>query len=251
MKARDFGSSKARTERWLRAVASEYGQGSHVASAQRLADDIQQLCELSEGRSERITSLGREIAFEGHTLADANRWLELLAVPADEQLRELLDSRAAAIAVAQGWTDGTLHRRERLDSQITPLPAVLHLLRQQYSRPVDLAGSASEGPILVVVDVSQVVTDRLDTHRLRASLLRHLRSELPAAYPIAQGANGNLLVLVERSAGLANKIVSIDQAIVNDPALEQQVIRVWLEPLASDRIHLESHLAGLVGSPLE
>lgn len=251
MKSREFGTAKARTDRWLRAVADEYGPGSHLSSAHRLVRDIQHLCQVSEGHSELLTTLGRNIASEGHTLADANRWLELLAPYADDPLHHVLSSRSAAVAIAQGWTEGTLRRRDGLDSQITPLPAVLHLLRQQYDRIQAHPDSIAEGPILIVIDTSQVVTDRLDTRRLRTSLIRHLRAELPESYPIAQGANGNLLVLAERSPELANKVAAIDQRVLNDPPLDQQIIRIWLEPLASDRIHLDSHLAGLVGTPLE
>ena len=251
MKSREFATAKARTDRWLRSVNDEYGNGSHVSSANRLLGKIQQLCEMTEGYGDALVVLGREIAQEGHTLADANRWLELLAVQSSGGLRSALSNRSAAIAIARGWTDGTLRRNDGVDSQITPLPAVLHLLRQEYNRPGARSALGGEGPVLIVVDTSQVVTDRQNTRRLRTSLLRHLRSELAEANPIAEGPNGNLLVLADRTADLATKVAAIDQRILDDPALEEQTIRIWIEPLGGDRIHLDSHLAGLVGSPLE
>ncbi len=251
MKSREIGTANARANRWLRAIADEYGQGSVLSSAQRLLSQIQILCGIEDNFDEAVSKLGQSIAKEGHTLGDAQRWLTILLPLSTEPLRHALSSRTAAVALAQGWVEGTVRRREGVDSDVQPLAALLHLIRQEYLRNDDRLTSQGDGPVLVVVDLSHVITDRMDVHRVRSSIVRHLREELGPVPPIAEGANGNLLALAERSPTLGQRVARVDQRIQADERLERQTIRVWVEPLATHRLHLESHLLGLVGSPLE
>lgn len=233
------------------AVAAEYGEGGHSASAQRLVPNVVELFESPQLALSGLTTIGRQVASEGHTLADANRWVELITNEAADALRVVLSSRPAAVAIAQGWTDATLRRRDGIDSAVTPVPALLHLLRREYVRVDAAPAPGAEVGVLIVVDSSRAVTDRLDGQRLRTSLLRHMRAVLGEHQLIAEGTNGNLVALADRTSELPTKVAAIDERILNDPALQTHIIRVWIEPLAMDGIHLDSHLSDLVGTPLE
>jgi len=247
MKLRERSSPQGVIDQWLQLVEAEFGSGGHVASLRRMSSTVQKVLESPAQAPSHLVDLGYAIGVDNRDLTFALRSLELLAQAGGQATAAALNTRSAAVLVADGWNAGVLNRTQTISSTLTPLPFFVQLLQQHYTRADDFALPANQRVVLVIVDVQHVVGNRLELARVQRTVIDHLRAVFSAGQPVSEGPNGNLVVMVERSSTLLDDVAAVGRVLAADPSVKVHALRVWIEPLSDDEIHLESHLESLLG----
>jgi len=261
MRAKDSGVAPTVIDTWMAAVEHEFGVGWQSATLRgRTHDIVADLIAAGDGAAQHVTRFGEVLGRENLDLGFATTCLQLLTQSAANgggasgggtgtagsraagagagPLR--LDTKAIAVALADGWNTGISARQHLTQSGVTPMPVMLQMLRQRYR--------SSQLPLAVaVVDVQSLTCSQLEQMRVRSAVLRLAQSVFHAGQPLAEGGNGNLIALVDRDELSLALVAELRLRIAGDPALSAQRLHVWLEPLSASDVHLEAHLAGLAG----
>jgi hypothetical protein len=246
MKLRDRARPQGVIDLWMRSVEAEFGSGGHVATLLRLNPIVQKMIE-TPGQTDDLVEFGYVLGADNCELEFAMRSLELLAEAAGPSVAAVLNTRATAVSVADGWNAGVLDRIQYTHSNMTPVPIFLQLVQQRYLQSNQFSVPASQQVGIVVVDVQHVVGNRLEVARVQRTVTVQLRRVFNAGQPISEGPNGNLVVMVERGPTLLEDVAALSRAIMAEPSLSTHAVRVWIEPLSDDEIHLQSHLESLLG----
>src|SRR3954447_3480620 len=247
MKLRDRSRPQGVIDLWIRSVEAEFGGGEQIVTLQRLAPMIREMLETPAQVPSHLVEMGYVLGVDNRPLDFALRSLELLAEATGPAAAAVLKTRASAVNVADGWNAGVLNRTQHVNSRLTPVPIFLQLVQQRYLQAGEFDTSPSQQVVIVVVDVQHVVGSRLEQARVQRTVTEHLRGVFNAGQPVSAGTNGNLVVMVERSPSLLDDVAAVSRAIASDPTLSSHALRVWIEPLSDDEIHLASHLESLVG----
>lgn len=250
MKLKDSVSVQATIDAWMGAIEAEFGIGWHTATLNRLMRTITELIERADQLAPAVIEFGYQNGNANHGLHFTMRCLELLAEVAEMPLADRLNTRQVAVLVAEGWNSGMLGRLHPTNELLTPMPVFLHLLKQRYVSAEAHTDRLGRRVVLVVVDLGDVLTDRMEFERLRATTIDALRSVWSSAHPISEGANGNLVVMVDRDEELHALVATLRQSIFTDTSLYAHRIHIWIEPLSDAGFHIQSHLESLVG-PIE
>ena len=135
-----------------------------------------------------------------------------------------------------------------VSSSLTPLPFFVQLLQQRYTRADDFAVPANRprgaGHRRCATRGWQ---SSRKLARVQRTVIDHLHTVFSAGQPVSEGPNGNLVVMVERSPTLLDDVATVGRVLAADSSLTDHTLRVWIEPLSDDEIHLESHLESLLG----
>jgi hypothetical protein len=201
----------------------------------------------SPAQTDQLVEFGYTLGADNRELEFAMRSLQLLGEAGGPSFSAALQTRGAAVNVADGWNAGVLDRTEHVNSNITPVPIFVQLIQQRYLQSDQFSVSPSQQVAIIVVDVQHVVGNRLELARVQRTVIDHLRRVFNAGQPISEGPNGNIVALVERGPTLLEDVANVSRSIAAEPSLSTQALRVWIEPLSDDEIHLESHLESLVG----
>jgi hypothetical protein len=148
--------------------------------------------------------------------------------------------------VARGWAEGAGERAYHDALDVSSMQVLELRLRQQYDRCAALGVRPNDAHALVVfeADVGEAGPTTRDAviEAMAAEAHRCFRNgETVAATP-----TGRLVVLTERSPGLASTVQAMLRALNGSPATARGPVHGWIEPLANERLHLESHVASLV-----
>jgi len=247
MKLRDRSRPPGVIDLWIRSVEAEFGGGEQIVTLQRLSPLVREMLETPADAPSHLVEMGFVLGVDNRRLEFALRSLELLAEASGPAAEAVFKTRAAAVNVADGWNAGVLNRTQHVNSRLTPLPIFLQLVQQRYLQADEYAVPPSQQVVIVVVDVQHVVGSRLEQARVQRTVTEHLRHVFNAGQPVSAGTNGNLAVMVERSPSLLDDVAAVSRAIAADATLSAHALRVWIEPLSDDQIHLESHLESLLG----
>jgi len=250
MKLKDFLSAQAVIDAWMEAVEVEFGLGWHTATLNRLSGTVAGLIDHPSQLAPAVIEFGYQNGNANHSLDFTMRCLELLTEVADLALADRLDTRNVAVLVAEGWNSGMLGRLHPTNELLTPMPVFLHLLKQRYVSAEAQTDRLGRRIVLIVVDLRDVTTTRMEFERLRATAINTLRSVWSSAHPISEGVNGNLVVMVDRDEALHAMVGKVRRMVLADGSLHSHRVHVWIEPLSDAGFHLESHLESLVG-PIE
>lgn len=213
---------------WLRDIRAQWGERAYRA-----------LCELTPEITNYdgggLTAAGAELARQGHRLDEVLEWCRLLALRS-RGFRSIL-AEGGVVAIAQGWTDGVL-RDEFGATAVTPLDVLRLRMQQQF----ELSTSVGEAPDRAL---ALVVVDTAGHHDCMPRVADHVRSVFAAGETMATAPNGNLLVLVNRTAEVRVRTLQLLKALRCDEQLRGTPLRVWIEPLANAAEHVDSHLLSL------
>ena len=247
MKLKDSLTAQFVIDEWMRTIDAEFGNGSHVATLGRLAPTIRRLLEQPAQLEHSLIEYGYQLGSASHSLDFATQCLQMLTRVCEPDLAARLDNRAVAVLVAEGWNSGMLGRLHPVEDMLTPPPIFLQLLQQRYVRVEHSVDRISRRVVLVMVDLSDVLTTRLELERLRIEVISLVRQAWPDGQPITVGANGNIAVMVERHHSLHVAVADARRRIVTHDSLQTHHVHVWIEPLSDAEMHVRSHLESLIG----
>ncbi len=232
---------------WLASIVTEFGNGWHSSTAERVLPIVGEMIESPTRMSTSVIEFGHRHGAAQHTLDFTIRCLELLTWACDDELAAQLNTRDVAVLLTEGWNSGSLGHHHRSVDQLTPMPVFLHLLKQRYVSADSASDRISRRVVLVVVDLREIVTSRIEFESLRASAIGTLRSVWTAGEPISEGAHGTFVVMAERDHDLHATVGRLRRLMLIDSAVQSNRAHVWIEPLSDVGLHLESHLESLVG----
>lgn len=247
--------SRLAVDAWLASVESTFGIGWHTSTLRRLAPAISELIQEPSHLNSCVVEFGYQLGSANLDLDLTIKCLEILTTVVDGPLADTLNTRNVAVLVAEGWNSGMVGRLQPSLDLLTPMSVFVHLLQQRYlenklrAERRDIQG-ISKRAVVVVVDLRDVATTEIEIQRIRATTIRTIREVCSAGQPISEGANGNLVVMVERDSELHPLVGKLRRLILSDTSVHANRIHVWIEPLSDTDIHLESHLESLVG-PIE
>jgi hypothetical protein len=229
---------------WQRRVRAGWGHGRHWHTIDGTGPLVREVLRGGD-RCALLTEIGRRCGLDGHSLDDVTAWIaELLAVT-PRRLRRQLDRRESAVALAEGWADGALERRCEGRAGIAPL-AVLHVrVRQHYDQCRALGVDPSAAAALVVLDADTGAYGPLARAEALGALADVARATFRSGETVAAAPTDRLLVLAERSPGLAATVRHIVAEGQRHPLLTGCRVQGWVEPLARSADHLDAHLADL------
>ncbi len=244
--------SRLAIDAWFVSVEFTFSIGLHTSTLQRLAPTVCELIEEPSRLNSCVVEFGYQLGSANLDLDFAISCLEMLTAVVDDQLANSLNTRSVAVLLAEGWNSGMLGRLQSSVDLLTPMSVFLHLLQQRYLENKPRVGcreihGISKRVVVVVVDLRDVATTELEFERIRATTIRTIRDVCSAGQPISEGANGNLVVMVERDSELHALVGKLRRLILADASLHANRIHVWIEPLSDTDIHLESHLESLAG----
>ena len=102
MKLRERSSPQSVIDQWLQLVEAEFGSGGHIASLRRMSSTVQKLLESPAQAPSHLVDLGYAIGVDNRDLAFALRSLELLGQAGGPTTAAALNTRSAAVLVADG-----------------------------------------------------------------------------------------------------------------------------------------------------
>lgn len=192
-----------------------------------------------------LREFGRRCAVEEFSLDDTSGWMKELIAVLPRRARLALDRRNAAIALADGWAGGVGERRRRAESDVSSMQVLELRLHQQYDRCASLGVRPNDAHALAVFEAdvgdlgAMARSALLDVVSIEAHRRFH-RGETISATP-----TGRVVVLADRHPALADTVRSMLDAVNASPISAGTVVRGWIEPLANERLHLDSHMASL------
>jgi hypothetical protein len=251
MRLRERSQSIDVADLWLLTVTAEFGSGRQAAALRRMVPLVRQLLDGRRDAEDVLIEMGRQFGHEGCDLGFALRSLEMLfAAREDGSTRSVgvsdLRTRAAALAMCNGWNTGVIERSRPSDPLLTPMPIFMRLLQQRYMRG-DVLHEPDTRFVVVVIDIQLLSQKPLALLRVRSGLVGHLRDVFFDGQPLAEGSNGNLLAMVQRDPDLQFHVADLRGRIASDPHLGDLALHTWVEPLADAEIHLASHIESLAG----
>lgn len=244
MRAKDAMVAQQVIDTWMAAVEQEFGQGWQVSALRaRTATVVRDVLKGPDHAVPCMAQFGRELGRHDIDLGFATACLQLLSQSAPPEAASALCTKAAAVALVEGWNAGVSEPARATPPSragITPMPVFVQLLRQRFQPPVGRVA-------LVVIDVQQLTCSQLEQVRVRSGVLRLVRAVFSAGQPITEGANGNLVVLLDRDQYAVELVSDLIRRIAADHALALHQLRVWIEPLSTSEMHAEAHVAGIAG----
>ena len=233
---------------WVARVEREFGSGWQAAALRSEAAGL--VAALLSGPNEAdsaVGAFGQRLGEQQLDLGTVTSFVDLLIRSAPRRVAAPLRTKRAAVALADGWHAGCLAVVPATTALLTPWPVFVEMVRHASGR--------STGLRLVVVDVQQLRYSPAQRAVARDAIVTVLRRVFRAGQPVAEGGNGNLVVLVERDELSAARLAELQAAlrdVTTESAVPQAVdaLRVWVEPLGTAAVHLEAHLDGIIeGDP--
>ncbi|HRE00719.1 MAG TPA: hypothetical protein PLV68_05435, partial [Ilumatobacteraceae bacterium] len=240
-------STLAIVDAWLAEARAELGNGWALIQLEHAAPRL--VCSLGTAAMHReLIEFGFAGAAAGQSLELTLHSVRLLAAVVEPSTARLVDTREVAVMVSEGWNAAELARLQ-VANDLIPMPTFLHLLTQ---RCISRSGDADIGPetndvALVVIDVQAIEIDKVDLARMSESFVTAIRSVWGASQLLAQGANANLVTMIDRDARLHGRTRELRRLIAGVQVPGDRRVHVWVEPLAVSVIHVRPHLESLVG----
>jgi hypothetical protein len=188
-----------------------------------------------------LEEFGRECGTAGLSLSDASELVASMNRCAKRRVRRQLDSHGAALSVAKGWMVG----REHWTSSHAPTGYVgidtLRLrIEQQFRQCHALGVTLGSSHVLAAFELDPFSCRELV---LRGSDLAETIGPLfTSGETVAACENGRVLVFTALTPLTAAKTAEIRRHIEQVLGLAAGSVRVWIEPLAFEILHLASHL---------
>ncbi len=230
---------------WLEQIRAEWGVGPHLACLGSMDHLVEEILLAGNDRHAFLFEFGRRCAVEEFTLADTNAWMSRLVAHAGKSARRLLDHRDAAVAVARGWAEGAGERDYHDSLDVSSMHVLELRLRQQYDRCAALGVRPNDAHALVVFEAD--IGDAGPS--VRDAVIEAMAAEAHSSFrngeTVSATPTGRLVVLTERSPGLATTVQAMLRALNASPGTAGCTVHGWIEPLANERLHLESHVASL------
>jgi hypothetical protein len=231
---------------WRRRVREGWGTGSHWHTIDSTDALVRSLLDGSGPPVEALAELGRRCGVDGHALEDVMGWVAELVSLVPRTRRRRLDTRPAAVALASGWADGALERRQSQSAGLASVGALRLALLEHYGRAEALGTDPAAARALAVVEADTGLLPPAARAASTHALAHHVRQAFTDGEPIARTATGRVLVLAERSPALAMKVNDVVSASEASPLLAGcRRVRGWVERLAPDATHVDAHLADL------
>jgi hypothetical protein len=229
---------------WRRRVRAGWGDGPHWHTIDGADALVQQVVDEPGEASAAFRELGRRCGADGHTLDDVVGWTTELLAACPRRVRRRLDQRDLAVVLTAGWADGSFARPE--SRRVAAPVASLHLrLREHYDHCHALGVDPSTLVAVVVLDADTGPQGPVTRDAVSEVLADAARGAFGRGETIAVTPTGRILVLADRTAGLASVVRCVVDAVQHDPAVTGCRVQGWVEPIARDRRHLDAHLADL------
>jgi hypothetical protein len=224
---------------WRQMVEAGWGTGTH---SHTLAMVESLVIDLLEGTCEpeaALGEIGRRCATDGHELADVSGWLTILVGLSPRRIRNRLQSRSCAEALASGWVHAALDIRPPF-RRLAPV-AVLHMrLRELADQCNALGMDLVQHYVFVVLDA--------DTGALgpgaRASVMRQVAEAALRTFrsgeTIAATDSGRIIVLGPRSRDLPSMVQTLVAEVQDRPQVAGHRVGGWIEPLPREAVYHDS-----------
>ena len=221
---------------WRQRVDAGWGTGTHSHTLAMVENLVIDLLEGTCEPEQALGEIGRRCANDGHELVDVNGWLSILVGLAPRKIRNRLESRACAEALANGWAQATLDLRQPF-RRLAPV-AMLHMRLKELSDQCKALG------IDLVYHYVLVVLDA-DTGPLgpgaRASVLREVaeaaQQTFRAGETIAATDSGRIIILGPRRRDLPAMVQTLLAEVQDQPRVGDHRVCGWIEPLPRERVH--------------
>ncbi len=230
---------------WRRQVAAGWGptgQALDAADARVLVDAV---LDADDDLAPLLQGLGKRCAREGTPLEEVASWVTDLLAVLPSSARRHLDRLDVALALAEGWAEGTMERRLPPRNGMTSMPVLHERLRQLYDECEAMHLDPSSLYGVAVFDAELAHLGPHAAHAARTVMAEAVLRTFHSGETVAAGDGGRVLVLTGRSMALAEQVVTAVQRCEQSPVLVGTWVTGWVEPVARDRRHAPAHLEDL------
>jgi hypothetical protein len=221
---------------WVSAVGQQWG-----ARAENSLRDALQLAHVGSAiDSHRI---GYRVSERGHSIDELLGWFAWLQQHQPRISRKVLGREHSTVALSSGWAAATL----AADDDHAVSLEVLRLRLHQHFQLATQLGVPPDAHVAVVV-VQCLGDATSDSGQIPHEVTDLARTVFVRGETVASTGAGNVLILAQRNAELPLRVQRLGDLLRAEPVLAAWTVRVWVEPIGSNRDLLDSYLGDLAGA---